>query len=159
MLDVTAGQGLRFQLINAATIRFFRLILTDEAGTKIPLIRVGGQGGLLDEARKEGNVQPVPAGTFDFKYTDGEILLDPGDRPDVVITIPATATARCSRCGRRTFSAPASHRHSGLTFQPSRLLTSTSSPARGSYSLNAGDDVRDVGWRARRSRSARRRRT
>ncbi len=80
MLDVTAGQGLRFQLINAATIRFFRLILTDEAGTKIPLIRVGGQGGLLDEARKEGNVQPVPAGTFDFKYTDGEILLDPGDR-------------------------------------------------------------------------------
>jgi FtsP/CotA-like multicopper oxidase with cupredoxin domain len=93
-LDVVAGQGLRFQLINAATTRFFRLILTDAAGVQVPLVRVGGQGGLLDHARVEGNaVEPPPAGTFDFKYTQGEILLDPGDRQDVVITIPASATA------------------------------------------------------------------
>jgi FtsP/CotA-like multicopper oxidase with cupredoxin domain len=92
LLDVTAGQGLRFQLVNAATVRFFRLMLTDAAGVKVPLVRVGGQGGVLDHARVEGNVQPVPAGTFDFDYTDGEILLDPGDRQDVVITIPAGAS-------------------------------------------------------------------
>jgi FtsP/CotA-like multicopper oxidase with cupredoxin domain len=92
MLDVTAGQGVRLQLINAATIRFFRLILTDAAGVKVPLVRVGGQGGVLDHARIEGSVFPVPAGTFSFNYTDGEILLDPGDRQDVVITIPAGAT-------------------------------------------------------------------
>jgi FtsP/CotA-like multicopper oxidase with cupredoxin domain len=93
MLDVTAGQGLRFQMVNAATIRFFRLILTDATGAQIPLVRVGGQGGVLDHARVEGNaVTPVPAGTFDWKYTQGEIVLDPGDRQDVVVTIPAGAT-------------------------------------------------------------------
>jgi FtsP/CotA-like multicopper oxidase with cupredoxin domain len=92
-LDVTAGQGLRFQLVNAATTRFFRLLMTDAAGVKVPLIRVGGQGGVLNHARLEGSPQPVPAGVFDFKYTDGEILLDPGDRADVVAVIPAGATA------------------------------------------------------------------
>jgi FtsP/CotA-like multicopper oxidase with cupredoxin domain len=93
-LDVLAGQGLRFQLINAATTRFFRLILTDAAGVQIPLVRVGGQGGLIDHARVEGDpVTPVPAGVFNFKYTAGEIVLDPGDRQDVVVAIPAGATA------------------------------------------------------------------
>jgi FtsP/CotA-like multicopper oxidase with cupredoxin domain len=91
-LPVKAGQGLRLQMINAATTRFFRLRLTDANGTQIPLVRIGGQGGLLDNARVEGNgVVPVPAGTFDFKYDTGEILLDPGDRADVAVAIPATA--------------------------------------------------------------------
>lgn len=93
-LDVTAGQGLRFQLVNAATTRFFRLILTDQAGVQVPLIRVGGQGGVLNHARLEGDpVTPVPAGVFDFKYRAGEIVLDPGDRADVVAVIPAGAVA------------------------------------------------------------------
>jgi FtsP/CotA-like multicopper oxidase with cupredoxin domain len=92
-LDVLAGQGLRLQLVNAATVRFFRLILTDASGVQVPLIRVGGQGGLLNNARLEGNAStPPPAGTFDWKYTAGEILLDPGDRADVVAIIPAGAT-------------------------------------------------------------------
>ena len=84
-LDVQPGQGIRLQLINAATMRFFRLRLTDAAGTLIPLVRVGGQGGLLDQAIIEGGV----VDGFDFKYTRGEILLDPGDRQDVVAAIPA----------------------------------------------------------------------
>jgi FtsP/CotA-like multicopper oxidase with cupredoxin domain len=93
-LDVLAGQGLRLQLINAATTRFFRLILTDAAGVQVPLVRIGGQGGLLDHARLEGDpVTPVPAGVFNFKYTEGEIVLDPGDRQDVVVAFPASATA------------------------------------------------------------------
>jgi FtsP/CotA-like multicopper oxidase with cupredoxin domain len=93
-LDVLAGQGLRFQVVNAATTRFFRLIMTDSAGVQIPLIRVGGQGGVLDHARLEGNpVTPPPAGVFDFKYTAGEVVLDPGDRQDVVVIIPAGAAA------------------------------------------------------------------
>ena len=87
-LPVSPGQGLRLQIGNTATIRFFRLILTDNAGTQIPLVRIGGQGGLLDNAHIEGGV----VGGFDFKYTLGEILLDPGDRADVVAAIPATAT-------------------------------------------------------------------
>jgi FtsP/CotA-like multicopper oxidase with cupredoxin domain len=92
-LDVQAGQGLRLQILNAATTRFFRLILTDNAGVQIPLVRIGGQGGLLDHAVVEGNpTTPPPAGVFDFKYTAGEILIDPGDRADVVAAIPAAAT-------------------------------------------------------------------
>jgi FtsP/CotA-like multicopper oxidase with cupredoxin domain len=87
-LDVLAGQGLRLQIGNTATIRFFRLRLTDNSGVQIPLVRIGGQGGLLDSARVEGG---TVAG-FNFDYDSGEILLDPGDRADVVVAIPSTAT-------------------------------------------------------------------
>jgi hypothetical protein len=93
--DVFAGQGLRLQLVNAATTRFFRLLLTTEAGVKIPLIRVGGQGGVLNHARVEGDaITPVPGGTFEWKYTEGEILIDPGDRADVVAVIPGGTTGQ-----------------------------------------------------------------
>lgn len=87
-LDVQAGQGLRLQIANCATIRYFRLILTDALGTQIPLVRVGGEGGLLDNAVVEGGI----SGTFDTKYFPGEILLPAGSRADVVAAIPATAT-------------------------------------------------------------------
>jgi FtsP/CotA-like multicopper oxidase with cupredoxin domain len=86
-LDVVAGEGLRLQLVNAATARFFRLRMTDSAGTMIPLMRIGGQGGILDHARSEGGI----VSGFDFKYDSGQILLDPGDRADVVAAIPTTA--------------------------------------------------------------------
>ncbi len=88
VLDVRAGQGLRLQMINAAAVRFMRLRLTTSTGVMVPLVRVGGQGGLLDYAVIEGgNV----AG-FDFKYDSGQVLLDPGDRAEVVAVIPADAT-------------------------------------------------------------------
>jgi FtsP/CotA-like multicopper oxidase with cupredoxin domain len=87
-LDVQPGQGLRLQILNTATTRFFRLLMTDNSGTQIPLVRVGGTGGLLDNARTEGGV----VSGFDFKYTSGEVLIDPGDRVDVVVAIPASAT-------------------------------------------------------------------
>jgi FtsP/CotA-like multicopper oxidase with cupredoxin domain len=86
--DVRPGQGLRLRLGNTAIIRFFRLRLTDNSGTQIPLVRVGGQGGLLDNAVVEGG---IIAG-FNTKISSGEIQLDPGDRADVVAAIPASAT-------------------------------------------------------------------
>jgi FtsP/CotA-like multicopper oxidase with cupredoxin domain len=82
--DVQAGQGLRLQLGNAATIRFDRFKLTDGTGAQIPLIRVGGEGGLLDHGILEGAV----AGGYDPGYSSGEILLDPGSRADVVAALP-----------------------------------------------------------------------
>jgi hypothetical protein len=88
VLDVNPGQGLRLQIGDAATTRFFRLRLTDNTGTDIDLVRVGGEGGLLDEAVLDG----TPAGGFDFDYNEGEVLLDPGDRADVVVAFPAAAT-------------------------------------------------------------------
>ena len=87
--NVLSGQGLRLQILNAAAIRYMRLILTTAAGVKVPLVRVGGQGGLLDNAVVEGLDPPVPAGTFDPQYTSGEILIPPGGRADVVAAIPA----------------------------------------------------------------------
>ncbi len=84
-LDVKRGQGLRLQLLNASTIRYMRLRLTDKAGGLLPMFRVGGEGGLLNQAIQEGGV----SGTFDTKYTAGEILLPPGSRADVVLKIPS----------------------------------------------------------------------
>jgi len=90
-LDVVAGQGIRLQIGSEATVRFFRLRLTGSDGTntvQVPLVRVGGEGGLLDHAVVEGGV----VSGFDFKYASGEVLLDPGDRVDVVAVFPPTAT-------------------------------------------------------------------
>src|SRR5207245_2884307 len=53
-LSVRAGQGIRFQFVDAAAVRYFRLLLADGAGRQIPLVRVGGEGGLLDNAVVEG---------------------------------------------------------------------------------------------------------
>jgi FtsP/CotA-like multicopper oxidase with cupredoxin domain len=86
--DVKAGQGLRLLTLNAASTRFFRLRLTDQAGNLVPLWRVGGEGGLLDQVVEEGGV----IGGFDTKYNQGEILLDPGSRADLVIAVPASAS-------------------------------------------------------------------
>lgn len=87
-LNVQAGQGIRLQLVNCSTLRYFRLRLTTSNGTQAPLVRVGGEGGLLDHAVVEGG---VIAG-FDTKYSTGEILLPAGSRADVVAAIPASAT-------------------------------------------------------------------
>ncbi len=88
-LDVTAGQGLRLQVINSSATRYVRLHLTDSAGQQVNLVRIGGQGGLLDQARLEGDV----AGPgFKFNYKQGQILIPPGSREDVVAAIPGTAS-------------------------------------------------------------------
>jgi FtsP/CotA-like multicopper oxidase with cupredoxin domain len=88
-LKVRPGQGVRMELVNASTVRYFRLRLTDPVGTLIPLVRVGGEGGLLNRAVLEGGLQ----GTFDTKYDAGEILLPPGSRADVVAAIPSSPTS------------------------------------------------------------------
>lgn len=86
-LDVQPGQGLRLHVLNAAATRFFRLHLTSASGTDIPIVRVGGEGGLLDHARVEG----TKPGGFNFKYPSGSLLVAPGDRADVVIAFPQSA--------------------------------------------------------------------
>lgn len=86
-IAVQPGQGVRLQLVNAATTRFFRLRMTLSDGTQVPLVRVGGEAGLLDAALVEGVV-----GGFDFIYDPGEILIDPGDREDVVAVFPPSAS-------------------------------------------------------------------
>jgi hypothetical protein len=77
---VLSGQGLRLQIANCATIRYFRLFLTTASGAAVPLVRIGGEGGLLDNAVVEGGT----IGTYNTKYAPEEILLPPASRADVV---------------------------------------------------------------------------
>ena len=78
--EVAAGQGLRMQISNLAVTRFMRLRLTDNSGAQIKLFRIGGQGGILDNVILQGDATvPVPAGTFNNRYDEGEIVLNPGD--------------------------------------------------------------------------------
>ena len=86
-LDVKAGQGLRLQIVNPSPVRYMRLRLTAGSGaetTQINLVRIGGQGGLLNNAVVEGGDA--------FKYGQGEILVPPAGRADVVAAIPSGAT-------------------------------------------------------------------
>jgi FtsP/CotA-like multicopper oxidase with cupredoxin domain len=89
---VPAGQGVRLQAVNTATTRWVRLLLTDTTGRKVPLVRVGGEGGLLDNARIEGGsiggLHPTIPHKFETQYTPGEILLAPSERADVVAALP-----------------------------------------------------------------------
>ena len=87
VLEVPLGTGVRFQALNVAINRYFRLHAQDTNGNMLDLFRVGGQGGLLDEARLEGGV----VGGLDTEYTRGELLLAPADRADFVVFFPPTA--------------------------------------------------------------------
>ncbi|MBX3335336.1 MAG: multicopper oxidase family protein [Nitrospira sp.] len=88
-LDVQAGQELRWQIINPSPVRYLRLRLTTNNGKQVELVRIGGEGGLLNHAVVEGGM----AGSyFDMKYEQGEILLPPAGRADVVAAIPSAAT-------------------------------------------------------------------
>jgi FtsP/CotA-like multicopper oxidase with cupredoxin domain len=87
-LHVKAGQGVRLQIINMATTRFFRLRMTDSEGQLVPLYRVGGEGGLLNNVRAEGGAVT----DYDSGFGRGEILLAPASRADVVVAFPSDAT-------------------------------------------------------------------
>src|SRR5690606_12494154 len=134
-MSVLAGQGLRLQLANCSINRYFRLVLTTSAGTMVPLVRVGGEGGLLDAAVVEGG---VVAG-FDTKYEVGEILLPPGSRADVVAAIPPTAS------GQLTLWTRDYRRNGGLwaglpTVPVMHLDVTGTAPT--AYSITAGTPLR-----------------
>lgn len=138
VLNVEPGQGYRFQMINSSAIRFMRLRLTTSTGTLIPLIRIGGEGGLLDAAVQEGTPQPPAPATFDAKYDVGEILLGPGDRADVVAAIPAAASG-VATMWTEDF-ARTGMLFSGLPTVPVMHLNVTG--AAGSYSIGPGTLLR-----------------
>jgi FtsP/CotA-like multicopper oxidase with cupredoxin domain len=141
--DVLPGQGLRLQIGNAATTRFFRLRLTDSTGAQIPLVRVGGEGGLLDDAVLDGT---QPAG-FEFKYPSGEILLDPGDRADVVAAIPDTATGVATLWTQDFLRTGGGDTHGGWTRTPTvpvAHLNVTGAPIAPAYTISAGTPLRSA---------------
>ncbi|MDQ4131683.1 MAG: multicopper oxidase domain-containing protein [Actinomycetota bacterium] len=133
-LDVRPGQGIRLQLVNAATIRYFRLRLTTSTGTQIPLVRIGGEGGLLDHGVVEGG---TPGG-FETHMATGEIVLAPGDRADVVAAIPPNATGVATLWTMDFF-------RTGLGFVNIPTVPvmhlNVAGPAAGTYNIGAGSPV------------------
>ena len=87
-MQVQTGQVVRLQLLNEALTRSFCLSF-EPTNTQL-LVRIGGQGGLLNNARLEGG-NPNDFGWNTF-YDRGMILLSSGMRADVVTTIPTSAT-------------------------------------------------------------------
>jgi hypothetical protein len=69
-----------------------RLHLSTSTGQFVPLVRVGGEGGLLNNAVEEGSQYPLPATELDTQYNYGEVLIPPGSRADVVAAIPSGET-------------------------------------------------------------------
>ncbi len=77
MLNVTANQPVRFRVINTSAKRYFRLVQPDSS----PLMRIGGEGGLLDNVVLDPVSLPAPSDA-----THGDILLGPAERADIVFT-------------------------------------------------------------------------
>lgn len=88
-LEIPAD-GVRLQLLNTSITRFYRLAVPGHT-----LVRVGGEGGLLETARVEGGSVPsrteaadgtlIEEGQRSLGYEEGEILLSPAERADVVL--------------------------------------------------------------------------
>ena len=139
-LPVQPGTGVRLQVINAAATRFFRLHMTDDLGANIPLVRVGGEGGLLNEAVLDGT-----DASFDFNYNEGEILIDPGDRVDVVAAFPSTATGVATLWTEdfpRQGSGDAQAGWPRLPSVPVAHFELTGVPALPAYTIDDGTDLR-----------------
>lgn len=142
-VEVRAGQGLRLRMVNAAVSRYFRLWLADASGKRISLVRVGGEGGLLDRARLEGGRQ----GSLDLQYDPGEIMLANADRADVVFTVPD------AKPGEVLTLWTGDYQHYGTTEYPFgyggvpsapvlKLRVSGRATARERYSIAAGAPLR-----------------
>ena len=142
-IDVRAGQGVRLQILNASVARYFRLRLTDQKGARVPLYRIGGEGGLLDYVRLEGGVQQ----SLDFKFDSGEILLANATRKDVVLQVPEDA-----RVGDVLTLWTLDFRHYGTQEYPNgygniptvpvahfRIVENASNPV---FAIEAGDPLR-----------------
>jgi FtsP/CotA-like multicopper oxidase with cupredoxin domain len=143
--DVRRGQGLRLQMVNCAHLRYFRLHLARADGQQVNLFRIGGEGGLLDNAILEGgNI----GGTINTRYSSGEILLPSATRADVVAVIPAgvpigSVLTLWTRDYQRTGDGGnnLNNMWARLPTVPVMHLRVTADPVEG-YALNAGDPLR-----------------
>jgi FtsP/CotA-like multicopper oxidase with cupredoxin domain len=82
--EVPAGEGIRLRTVNTSIARYWRLSVPGHE-----LVRVGGQGGLLDRARIEGGTargwSEGAEVDVDLGFSRGEVLLAPGERADLVL--------------------------------------------------------------------------
>ena len=148
---VVSGQGLRMRIVNCATLRYFRLRLTRPNGAIVNLLRIGGEGGLLDTAQLEGGPRgTVPERGPDPFYFPGELLIPPGGRADAVAVIPSAGlvvgdvltlwTRDCQRAGSSNEGGIASEYWAQLPTVPVMHLEVVAGA--GAYALAPNDPVR-----------------
>lgn len=104
VLQVRPGATYRLQLIDAALSRYFRLHLRHRT-SQVTLFRIGGEGGLLNNTLLEGGRNATPKYLAARRPSDGaelnsagnpqilggEVVLAPGQRSDVLFTVPGDA--------------------------------------------------------------------
>ncbi len=163
MIVARSGEGLRLRLINPSITRYFRLAARnmnaclnasiadpleceddDEAGCRVNLYRIGGEGGFLETVRLEGG----SPGGWNTMYCEGEILLAPADRADVVLVPVGDEGDIIKIIGRQPQRGMATP---GPPFVPDGLLdydvlfimiSGTEDPA---FTIAEGDDVLGAG--------------
>jgi FtsP/CotA-like multicopper oxidase with cupredoxin domain len=138
-MDVRPGQGLRLQIVNAATIRYMRLQLTDPEGNLVPLYRVGGEGGLIDKALEEGGTE----GLWETGYTRGEILLPPAGRADVVAAIPSSPASGVLTLWEEDFKRTGGG-YVNVPTVPVMHLSLAGAPVEPPYRIENGTELRDA---------------
>jgi FtsP/CotA-like multicopper oxidase with cupredoxin domain len=140
LLNVQPGQGLRLQLLNASAVRYMRLQLTKPDGTQVPLVRVGGEGGLLDKALVEGGTQ----GSWVTNYLSGEILLPPGSRADVVAAIPSSPTTGVMTLWTEDYKRVGGGGYADVPTVPVMHLNLSGPTVSPAYSISAGTPLRNA---------------
>jgi FtsP/CotA-like multicopper oxidase with cupredoxin domain len=133
---VRSGEGLRLRLLNTAIARYFRLGLADNPDPN--LYRIGGEGGFLEQVRLEGGVH----GIWDTKYDEGQILMGPADRADVVI-VPQGNDGDVIRVFGEAYGSNPNAQFSGDEFD--LLYIEIQGAETEPFQIAAGDDVLGAG--------------
>ncbi len=137
LITAKSGSGIRLRLINTAVNRYFRLRVNGN-GTDNNLYRIGGEGGFLEKVRLEGGV----LGSWDTKYSKGEIVLPCSARADVVI-VPTGNTGDVITITGEPYSrgGPSNNNPAGDLFS----IMIDNSLVDTSFVIAEGDDVLGVG--------------
>ena len=89
LYNVVPNKRIRLQLMNESISRDFHLTLkypaSAGAGADTNLYRIGGQGGVLNQARLEGGLWQGVGTNLNSGYGKGEIDIGSGDRADTMI--------------------------------------------------------------------------
>ena len=134
--EVLAGEGIRLRMFNLAIHRFFVISVTGSGDNNI--YRIGGEGGILNNARLEGNGH---VGTYDPGYPAGTILIATSNREEIVFLIRGRRgdTITLSAEGFKTSPGPFSGE-----FPPAPIaFFKIVGEARNEYSIENGTPLRN----------------
>jgi len=132
-----SGEGIRLRLLNTGIARYFRLRVVDNGSGDANLYRIGGEGGFLEQVRLEGGT----LGSWDTNYDEGEIVLGPADRADVVF-VPTGDPGDIVKIVSQSYASNPNAPDGGDDFDVLYVEIRGSQTA---FTIAAGDDVLGAG--------------